>query len=61
MPNFTYLPGPDDPETVSTLGYSFTAGTGRLFPKNMLPPSPSCRGTASLRNRRATAALPART
>jgi hypothetical protein len=26
MPNFTYLPGPEDPETVQPLGYSFTAG-----------------------------------
>jgi transcriptional regulator with XRE-family HTH domain len=26
MPNFTYLPGPEDPETVSTCGFSFTAG-----------------------------------
>jgi hypothetical protein len=26
MPNFTYLPDPEDPETVSTHGFSFTAG-----------------------------------
>jgi DNA-binding transcriptional regulator YiaG len=26
MPNFTYLPGPEDPETVQTCGFSFTAG-----------------------------------
>jgi transcriptional regulator with XRE-family HTH domain len=26
MPNFTYMPGLEDPETTQTLGYSFTAG-----------------------------------
>jgi hypothetical protein len=26
MPNFTYLPGPEDPETVSRHGLTFTAG-----------------------------------
>jgi hypothetical protein len=32
MPNFTYLPGPEDPETVSTHGSSFTAGEWTPIP-----------------------------
>jgi transcriptional regulator with XRE-family HTH domain len=32
MPNFTYLPGPEDPETVSTHGLSFTAGEWTPIP-----------------------------
>jgi hypothetical protein len=36
MPNFTYLPGPEDPETVSTLGFSFTAGEWTSIPDHQV-------------------------
>jgi transcriptional regulator with XRE-family HTH domain len=32
MPNFTYLPGPEDAETVQTCGFSFTAGEWTPIP-----------------------------
>jgi hypothetical protein len=32
MPDFTYLPDPEDPETVSTHGFSFTAGEWTPIP-----------------------------
>jgi DNA-binding XRE family transcriptional regulator len=34
MPNFTYLPDPEDPETVSTHGFSFTAGEWTPVPED---------------------------